>query len=65
MNDFLKLYEEIFNSENEVKICGRDKCKNLIKLASEINSNVDFGNIDTGFMNIKNIILLKENLDKL
>lgn len=58
MEDFLKLYEEIFDEHGYVRLCGREKCKELISLAQTIDSKSDFGNINTGFMNINNLTRL-------
>lgn len=62
LNNFKTLYNEVFNKNNEVKACGREKCKNLIKLASTIKPNIDFGDENTGFMNIDNMIKLRKEL---
>lgn len=62
LDNFKTLYNEVFDKNNEVKACGREKCKNLIKLASTIKPNIDFGNENTGFMNIDNMIQLRKEL---
>lgn len=62
LDNFKTLYNEVFNKNNEVKACGREKCKNLIKLASTIKPNIDFGDENTGFMNIDNMIKLRKEL---
>lgn len=49
------LYNEVFNSDGSVKPCGRDVCKFLISYLSDKYPDVDFGNTDTGYMNIENI----------
>jgi len=51
----IKLYTEIFDKNGEIKPCGRDKCKKLIMLLSEAEPSIDFGNAETGFMNVDNI----------
>lgn len=62
LDNFKTLYNEVFDKNNEVKVCGREKCKNLIKLASTIKPNIDFGDENTGFMNIDNMIQLRKEL---
>lgn len=53
--EIIKLYKEIFDSEGNVRAVGREKCKKLISLLSEANKDIDFGNEETGFMNVENI----------
>ena len=59
---FQKVYKEVFDANGNIKPCGRMKCKELIMLASQIDKNTDFGNSETGFMNVENIKKLKEQL---
>ena len=57
-SEFLKKYNEVFNEDGTVKLCGREKCKNLIIACEVLSKNVTeghFGNAVTGMMNIKNI----------
>lgn len=42
---------EVFNSNGEIRPCGREKCQELIFLASQIYPEINFGNPDTGIMN--------------
>lgn len=52
INDLLKeLYNRVFSENGDVKLCGRDACKALIKYISSL-SNVYVGNADTGFMDV-------------
>ena len=60
--NFLKLYYLAFNNKGEVKNCGRNVCKELIKAAYKINNTTDYGNPETGFMNIENIKILYEEI---
>ena len=50
-----ELYKEIFDDAGMVKKCGRAKCIELIKLMTEYGDASDFGNIDTGMMNVPKI----------
>lgn len=50
-----ELYEKVFDTNGDIKACGRDACKKLIKACQEIQPNVDFGNVDTGMMHVENI----------
>lgn len=63
-DNFLKTYDAVFNSDNTIKNCGREKCKDLIiacMILSKNNSNY-FGNPDTGMMNVENIQTFKRGL---
>lgn len=48
-------YNNVFDENGEVKACGREACKELIRACMEKNPGVDFGNPETGMMNIKNV----------
>ena len=45
--------DRVFTSTGEVKACGRDECRKAIQVASEFYPGVDFGNIETGIMNLQ------------
>ena len=53
--DIKVLYDEVFDENGEVKLCGRYACMGLISACEDIEPGTDFGNTDTGFMNIENI----------
>ena len=48
-------YREVFNADGSIKVCGREACKTLIRSCMAYNPNVDFGNPETGMMNVNNI----------
>lgn len=64
MKSIIKLYSEVYDDTNkEFKNCGREKCKELIIACKEYSKEygldeIDYGNIETGFLNISNIKLL-------
>lgn len=65
MNDycmFIENYNEVFSEDGKIKVCGREACKRLIETAYEINPNVDYGNKQTGFMNVESLKALKASL---
>lgn len=62
MVEFKNLYNEVFDSDGNIKNCGRAKTKELIERAKSIKSGVDFGNLMTGFMNVDNIKNLYKEL---
>ena len=60
---FNQLYSEIFDSRGNVKRCGRQKCKELMKIAYAMdNSQTDYGDLESGFMNVKNIKALHNRI---
>ena len=50
-----KLYNNVFDSMGNIKLCGREKCMDLIIACEEAQKGVDFGNKKTGMMNVDNI----------
>lgn len=52
---FITLYNEVFDSDGKTKLCGREKCKELIILAEHIDSNTNFGSRRNGMMHIENL----------
>ena len=44
---------KVFTPNGDVKVCGRDECRKAIQIASEICPGVDFGNLETGVMNLQ------------
>ena len=51
------------DSHGNVKSCGRQKCKELMKIAYAMdNSQTDYGDLESGFMNVKNIKALHNRI---
>lgn len=59
---FKQEYKNVFTDDDTVKACGRNNCKKLIELASELDANKDYGNTETGVMNINNMIKLHDKV---
>ena len=59
---FKQEYKNVFTDDNTVKACGRNNCKKLIELAIELDSVENYGNIDTGIMNVDNIVKLHDRI---
>ena len=56
MDDLVKIYDEVFDYNGDIKPCGREKCKNLILAFEEIsNTKGKFGDANTGMMNTEAI----------
>ena len=51
---FKTSYEQVFDAEGNIKACGRDKCIELMVAADKIKQG-DYGNTNTGRLNIENI----------
>lgn len=53
IQEFLLCYEAVFNKDGSIKLCGREKCKKLIKISEELCPKVvtgEFGSKETGFI---------------
>lgn len=48
-------YHKVFNEDGTIKVCGRDACKELILECMKIKSDINFGDPNTGMMNVENI----------
>ena len=60
---FKELYESVFDNNNSITACGREKCKQLILCCEKIDKGTNFGDATTGFMNIENVVALKKRLE--
>ena len=63
MDKFIKLYDEVFDNKGNVKACTREKTKALIDCAKSLSPSNDFGNSDTGYMDIDAIKCLRNSID--
>ncbi len=60
---FLEIYAKVFNEDGSIKNCGRTVCIQLISLAQQLSdATIDFGNVDTGFINIEPMQKLYEKI---
>ena len=50
--DILELYNEVFDKNGSVKLCGREKCIDLIRALSNKYPEENFGDTESGFMNV-------------
>jgi len=64
-------YKEQYNrciANGSITVCGREECKKLINLANKVvnchayNGPTDFGNAETGFVNLHDVTKLYEHL---
>ena len=64
-NEFKEKYDAVFNENGSIKLCGREKCKDLViacMVLSKKGTKNYFGNPDTGMMNVENIQRFKKGL---
>lgn len=64
-NEFKEKYDAVFDENGSVKLCGREKCKDLVVACMVLSKNGSknyFGNPDTGMMNVDNIQKFRKGL---
>ena len=61
---FLEIYAKVFNEDGSIKNCGRTVCIQLISLAKQLGTDTDYGNADTGFINIETMQKLYEQINQ-
>ena len=54
MSEITKLYDKVFDTDGNVKLCGRQACAKLIQ-ALQPYSSENLGDATTGMMNVENI----------
>lgn len=65
ITSFRELYHEVIDENNNVKACGREKCKELIRLAHLITGGLStYGESNTGRINLDKMIELYSILEK-
>lgn len=62
VKNFIEQFDRVFDKDGNVKACGRDNCKKLISMANEISSEANYGNIQTGMMNVVSMKSLRDSL---
>ena len=55
IEEIKELYKEVFDENNNIKLCGRDTCKKLMIALNKIYEDVNFGDLDAGFLNIETV----------
>lgn len=65
IESFKKLYPEVIGEDGYIKVCGRDKCRELIRLAHFITGGLNtYGDQSTGCLNRNKMIELYAILSK-
>lgn len=53
---FDQLYYGVFTTNDRMKICGRSACMRLLDYLYSVCDGIDFGNQETGFLNVGNVV---------
>lgn len=61
--EFKSVYDKVFDQDGNIKSCGRETTIQLISICNQIDSNMDFGDLETGFMETENIQSLYKRLE--
>lgn len=65
ITSFKELYHEVIDEDNQMKACGREKCKELIRLAHLITGGIiTYGDSNTGRINLDKMVELHSILEK-
>lgn len=60
--EFFKVYNEVVDSEGNIKACGRENCIRLIEMCRSIDIYNHFGDIKTGRLNISAVTRLYKEI---
>ena len=61
---FKEAFEAVFDENGNVKLCGRETCKQLIKACTDLEPRTYFGNPITGQLNLKSYPRMKKLYDE-
>ena len=59
----LKILTKVLDEDGNPRACGREYAKKAIRFAWAYNPNTDYGNAETGKMNVENLNYLKQDLE--
>ncbi len=62
IQSFVEQFDKVFDKDGNVKACGRDNCKKLISMANAISNEANYGDIQTGMMNVVSMKSLRDSL---
>lgn len=60
--DFIELYNQVIDENGKPMVCGREKCKELIRMCKELDNEHDYGNESNGMMMVDNIVKLRNSI---
>ena len=58
--EFIEQFNKVFDSNNQINLCGRLECIKLITIADNIENNINHGNVNNGIINIDNMLRLRD-----
>ena len=61
---FKEAFEVVFDENGNVKLCGREACKRMIKACMALEPKVYFGNPITGQLNLNSYPIMKKLYDE-
>ena len=64
VKEFMSLYNDVFDEDDEIKQVGRERTKRLIEACEQFSSDTNFGSKIIGFMNVTNIKALRNKLQE-
>lgn len=64
VKEFMVLYNDVFDEDDEIKQVGRERTKRLIEACEQFSSDINFGSKINGFMNVTNIKALRNKLQE-
>lgn len=59
---FNNIYSSVFDEKGNVKNCGREMCRELIRIANTIEPGTKHGDLETGFMHEQTMTRLYKKL---
>ena len=59
---FMERYSAVFDSNDKIMACGRQKCIDLLLTLKEMYPNEDYGNLANGFLDIEKIQELRNQI---
>lgn len=62
LDKFKIVYDKVFDSSGKDKNCGREQCRELIRLANTLEPGTSHGDLQTAFMKVDSIVALNSKL---
>lgn len=62
IEEIKELYDQVFDKDGNITLCGRETCKKLMSALNEIFKTVKFGDMESGFLYVD---IVKEYVDRL
>lgn len=56
------LMDKVFEPDGSIRPCGRQVCRELITAASNYDQDTNFGDLESGRMNVEAMLELRSNI---